>query len=383
VIQRIYCVFVLFLGSIQLFSQEPETSNFKHYCSSGEIPVAKQQASQAIGSQNGSVLVTNETRLQQFSNSDKALLKNNLYKEDQVAQATEIKSFLKGVSDGSETPEVIYDRYMNLSKLNSKNAVLMLDAFSFMKNKDAVLADKVVSNLVTQNSEDIQVLQIASKVYSAAGDYEKVLAYNETLVRLEPNNFNAHLNRALAKRELGKYQEALQDLLDLNSKNEYFSTTELGLKKTVTREIKNLISKHRSELNLSQVDKHYLVNLKYKARLVFEWNIPGAEFEIQFVNPKKRFFSWQHTATALANRLKKEVAHNYRLEEYEIYGDDNGEWVINAKYLGKEQLTDEVPLVLKASIYENFGSAAQTKEDIVIHFTKPGEKINVKRLMLK
>lgn len=381
-IQRFFCVFILCLGTIQLFSQEPETSNFKHYCSSGELPVAKLQASPTIVNPDGSILVTNETRLQQASNSDKALLKNNVYRDDQIAQAAEMKSFLKGTSDRSETVEVIYDKYLNLRNLNTKNSVLMLDAFSYMKNKNALLADKVVSNLVVQNSEDIQVLRIASKVYSAIGNYEKVLAYNEAIIQFEPSDFNAHLNKALAKKELGNYQEALQDLMDLNSENEYFSTAELGLKKTVTREIKNLINKHRSELNVSQVDKHYLVNLKYKARLVFEWNIPGAEFEIQFVNPKKRFFNWQHTSDALANRLKKEIAHNYRLEEYEIYGDDKGEWLINAKYLGKEELPDEVPLVLKASIYENFGSATQTKENIVVHFTKPGEKINIKRLLV-
>ncbi len=197
-----------------------------------------------------------------------------------------------------------------------------------------------------------------------------------------PSDVNAYFNRAKAKSELGRHQEALNELLALERGNTYFSVNASGISKTLKREIKNLISRHKSKLNLANVDAEYLNNVRYKVRLVFEWNVSGAEFELQFVNPQNRYFNWEHTNTALRARIEDELKNNYRVEEYEFYGDVAGEWVINAKYLGDKMKSGQVPLVLKATIYEDFGYPTQTKEVILVHFSQANEKKNLKKLMV-
>ena len=117
--------------------------------------------------------------------------------------------------------------------------------------------------------------------------------------------------------------------------------------------------------------------------MVFEWNDPGHEFEIQFVNPQKRFFNWEHTNDSNASRIQDEYINGYRSEEFEFYGKDvKGKWVINAKYLGSLSDTNKEGMVLKCSLYQYYGSENQTKEEILIHFSHVNEKKSVKTLMV-
>lgn len=86
--------------------------------------------------------------------------------------------------------------------------------------------------------------------------------------------------------------------------------------------------------------------------------------------------------TAFLGRIEDELKNNYRVEEYEFYGDVAGEWVINAKYLGENRSAEKTPLVLKTTIFKDFGYPTQTREDILVHFSQAYEKKNVKKLMI-
>jgi uncharacterized protein YfaP (DUF2135 family) len=116
---------------------------------------------------------------------------------------------------------------------------------------------------------------------------------------------------------------------------------------------------------------------------VFEWNHPGAEFELQFVNPQNRFFNWKHTNGELGERMQNEIQHNYRVEEFEFSGDVQGKWVFNAESLEDFSSKTNVPLILKCSIYTNFGYVDQRKEQVLVHFTKAGEKRMIKTLVVE
>jgi len=379
--KKLILVLPLFLVLAPLYSQN-DPPRYNPVCHSSALPTTQRDLDTDFFIADEAQLVTKAVSLNQTTRIDKARLKNNVYREEVRAQISQTNFTSNKLLNSADSPQNTYDKYIAMDALNPNKHALMLDAFSYLKGRDVTMADKVVSHYVENNSKNIQALRIASSAFSATENFEKVLLVNEKIIELDPSDMNGHLNKALAKRELGKYQEALDELMVIYRGNEYFSATDMGFSKTIKREVNNLIAKNKSSLNLNRVDAEYLNNVKYKARLVFEWNIPGAEFEIQFVNPQKRFFNWEHTNKALKSRLKEEVANNCRLEEYEFYGDVMGEWVVNAKYLG-ERIDNEVPLVLKAMIYKNFGSDLQTKEEVMVHFSKPDEKINVKRLLIQ
>jgi uncharacterized protein YfaP (DUF2135 family) len=93
--------------------------------------------------------------------------------------------------------------------------------------------------------------------------------------------------------------------------------------------------------------------------MVFEWNDSEAEFELQFVNPEGSYFKTVHSLAKDAERIHDEKLLGYSCEEFLIDESLTGTWQVNAKYLGNKSLT---PSYLKATIYYDYGSAAQHKE---------------------
>jgi uncharacterized protein YfaP (DUF2135 family) len=124
--------------------------------------------------------------------------------------------------------------------------------------------------------------------------------------------------------------------------------------------------------------------VKYNVRLVFEWNDPEAEFNLQFVNPQKRFFNWEHNRMTSAERIKDEILNGYTSEEFEFYGEGvQGKWILNATYLDNIDATNREPLVLKCTLYQNFGYPDQSVEEIVVHFNTPDETKQLRALLVK
>ena len=111
-------------------------------------------------------------------------------------------------------------------------------------------------------------------------------------------------------------------------------------------------------------------------RLVFEWNDSEAEFKLQFVNPEGRYYISEHSRLANMDRIKEEKIAGFSCEEYLMYGFLRGEWQVNVTYLGNKSLT---PTYMKASIYNNYGSAYQRKETKVFKLSLK----NVNRQMFK
>jgi len=214
--------------------------------------------------------------------------------------------------------------------------------------------------------------------------YEQAAKVNQHIIALEPTNVQAHFNAALLKKERGDYQAALNNLISIANGNIAATLNNDVVRKSVNREIRNMVALRKKDINTTALDPKYLNNVRYDVRMVFEWNDPSHEFEIQFVNPQKRFFNWEHTNAANAARIKDELRNGYTMEEFEFYGKEvKGKWIINAKYLGSlsDNLKDD--LVLKCTLYQRFGEANQIKEEIIIHFKERNAKKNVKTLIVK
>ncbi|PIB22974.1 TonB-dependent receptor plug domain-containing protein [Maribacter sp. 4G9] len=336
---------------------------------------------------NGVILITTKTGGGTSGNTggnkkvDRARLKNNIYEESEEWNGENDSPILKALSSTTAIEEA-YDTYLTLRNYNSEDPTFYLDAFSYFQNRDKKLASRIISNLLESNPDSIEVLRTVAMALATVNDYDSEIKVNQQLLSNVPNEVNAHLNNALALVESGGPQKGLDALIAMEKGTKNASLSTSGISKTLNREIKNLLYRHAGKVNISNVDSKFHGNIKYKARLVFEWNRPGAEFELQFVNPQNRFFKWRHTTNDLGERIGSEIQDNYRIEEFEFAGDVLGKWVFNAQSL--EDLSDKstVPLLLKCTIYTDFGYPSQQKEEILLHFNKNGEKRMFKTLQV-
>ena len=195
-----------------------------------------------------------------------------------------------------------------------------------------------------------------------------------------PEKIQSYVDYAIALKNNQQYQQSLeqfQQILD-GTINDALDFT--GVKKAIDEEIRNLIYRHGKDLNLSKLPTQLRSNLRYNARILFEWNYPGAEFELQFVNPQKRFFTWEHTAYGNGERLENEWLHGYGQEAFEIVGQEAiGQWLINIKYLGNSKSKDDTPTFLRCLVQYNFGKPNQREESYLIRlYEKDSEEQLVK-----
>jgi TonB-dependent SusC/RagA subfamily outer membrane receptor len=336
---------------------------------------------------NGVILITTKTAQANKNGGgpiDLARLTDNVYSEETMSSSGGSVSTIEKLLQSSVSEDDAYATYLLMRSSNKADINFYLDAFAYFNSINKRRAIGIVSTILELFPNDISLLRAVSLALSSAGSHDEVIWLNREILNTSEDNVQAYLDIALAKRASKDLQGGLNDLLDLELGGAYPSLNLSGVSKTINREVRNLIFQHKSQLNTTNLDPKYLNNIKYNVRLVFEWNNPETEFKLQFVNPQKRYFNWEHTNSNSPDRIKDEIINGYTSEEFEFYGEEaKGTWILNATYLGNLEAANTSPLVLKCTLYQNFGYPNQTKEEILVHFRTPGEVKQLKTLVVK
>jgi TonB-dependent SusC/RagA subfamily outer membrane receptor len=335
---------------------------------------------------NGVILITTKAAMTSKQNEeliDQARLTDNIYSEpieDSAAAVSEIRKKLEMTSSLAEA----YSIYTSIRTNSASNMNFFYEGYDYFKTRSPEKAAVIISSVLELFPNDMSTLRGVALALSSLEYHEEVIRINNEILRSNKNNVQAYLDIALAKRGLKEHQKAVDLLLDLDRGQKYPSLNTTGIRKTLKREMRNLVHHERNVLNTSQLPPELLNNVKYNVRLVFEWNDPEAEFNLQFVNPQKRFFNWEHNRMTSAERIKDEILNGYTSEEFEFYGEGvQGKWILNATYLDNIDATNREPLVLKCTLYQNFGYPDQSVEEIVVHFNTPDETKQLRALLVK
>ncbi len=112
-------------------------------------------------------------------------------------------------------------------------------------------------------------------------------------------------------------------------------------------------------------------NLNYDARIVFDCDKRNIDFELQFVNPEKKFFTWSHTKSQNISRIDDEERYGFNSEEFLLIDAAKGSWQINIESKVKKS---KKPIVIKYTVYRNFGKTNETVETRVLILNNIKEK---------
>jgi monoamine oxidase len=153
-----------------------------------------------------------------------------------------------------------------------------------------------------------------------------------------------------------------------------------GLQQPIIDELMHLLAFHRSKVNFKDLPTNLLTaKFKQDLRIVFEWNDPNAEFELQFVNPQKKFFKWSHTKFNNRERMLDEIKKGYTTEAYIIDDAEAGEWIINIEALNEKP--DINPNYLKYTIYKNYGLPNETKTIKILQLENIKQKVTLDKII--
>ena len=149
----------------------------------------------------------------------------------------------------------------------------------------------------------------------------------------------------------------------------------------VINELQHLIANHKSKLDFKQLPDDLLkVGFKQDIRIVFDWNDAATEFELQFVSPQNKYFTFAHTAFDNRPLLAKEIEDGFTSKEFILDNAEPGKWLINFNYLGEQE--EKNPTYLKYTLYRNYGLPTETKEIKVVNLSEYNKKITLDSFQL-
>jgi len=323
-------------------------------------------ASNRYGSEgvNGVILITTKTFLKNKLRKKKpntALAKNNDYKEEVslINDSNSLKHY--NVFKARKSLEEVYALYLTKRESNFKNAPFFIEVSNYVLQWGAKdLALKILLNGVETNPTDVSILKYIAYKVEEEGNYEYAIKIYQKILSIKPREAQSYRDLALVYQKSGAFQKSL-DLYNAIFNGTYSFVNFSGIRKSINREMKKLILKNKKTLRLLNTPPRFL-NIKkdsIQARIVFEWNANNAEFELQFVNPQKKFFKWNHTQSGSASRMAREQTQGFYTEEFLLDDIGTGEWIINIENMNKNI---SKPQVVRYTLYKNFGGINETTE---------------------
>ena len=250
---------------------------------------------------------------------------------------------------------------------------------SYFERWDKDYALNILSNIAEIAKNNPKALKALAFKYEEKNRLEEAKFIYERIAVLRPKESQSYRDLALIYKQTGDYIKAMELYKQMLS-NSIVDVDFSGLQETIINELKHLIALHGSKVDYQDIPKDLLkADFKYDLRIIFDWNDAKTEFEVQFVNPQKKFFKWSQTILNNKERMLNGITKGYNTEEFIIDDDEAGEWIINIESFNEETLLN--PTYLKYTVYRNFGLSSETKEVKIIELDTKQEKVMLDRLL--
>ena len=205
----------------------------------------------------------------------------------------------------------------------------------------------------------------------------------QRLLLIRPLDEQSYRDLVLIYKENQDYELAAS-LYNLMLNNKIKNVNMLGLQETVVNEAAHLYWTKFDKL--SQTDfplktlKTYIPKNDWRKfgfdyRIIFDWNDPAVEFNVQFVDPKNKYYNWSHTILDDRDLLEDELNYGYNTEEFIIEKSDRGKWIINIENYSIQDNSN--PTYIKYTVYKNYGRPNEIKKVEVINLDKLSQKVNL------
>lgn len=343
-------------------------------------------ATNIYGSQgsNGVLLIKSKTGSSSFKKKKRKKIGNTPYYQEDAATTNSIETpYLKEIIQTSSINSA-YNVYLKQRKSYGKDINFFFDMASYFHNwNNPYMVRRILSN-VTEiiKPTNLQLLKALAYKYDEFEMFDKSVELYEKIRRLQPKDSQAYRNLALSHQNNNEFRKA-RDIYMKIINDQYDQVSSFSeIRKTINTEFKNLASLNKSSSIVNDIPDFYKKKLEYHRRIVFEWSDYDAEFDLQIVNPQKRYFTWSHTSNSEPARMNKEQEYGYGLEEFFITSKDVGEWIFNITYFGKNLGDNSDPTYLKITVFDNYGKEIQSEKIKTIYLNLFNKKQTVLKLKI-
>ena len=256
-----------------------------------------------------------------------------------------------------------------------------IESYNYFKNLDNNFAVSILKIASEKAKENPKALKTIAYTFEESGDYEKAKIIYKRLLKIRPGDEQTYRDLALIYKENEEYELAAS-LYNKILKNKISNVNVLGLQETIVNEASHMYWTKADKLILTDfplktlktfVPKNDWKNFGYDFRIVFDWNDPAVEFNIQFVDPKKKYYNWSHTIIDDKDVLEDELNYGYNTEEFIVEKSDKGEWIVNIENYSIEDNSN--PTYIKYTVYKNYGRPNEIRKVELLDLSKLKQKV--------
>ena len=260
-----------------------------------------------------------------------------------------------------------------------KGISFYVNASEYFEKWDKGYSAQIAMNILEIAPKNTKALKTLAYRLEALGDLEGAKSAYQRLAILSPNAAQSYRDLAYIYKETGEYTKSFalyKRILANQTQGVNFS----GIQAVAEAELRQLIANHKSKLYYKDLPNS-LMQVKYKkdVRIVFEWNDPLAEFDLQFVSPSRKYFTYKNTKFDNFDTMEQQLTQGYTIQEFDIDDSPRGGWIVNIQSLatGESKIN---PTYLKYTIYKNFGTKNETKEVRLINVSAQQKKVTLASL---
>ena len=258
-----------------------------------------------------------------------------------------------------------------------------IESYNYFKKLHYNFAIEILKTVSQKAKDNPKALKTIAYKLEESGDYEKAKIIYKRLLNIRPEDEQTYRDLALVYIENKEYELAAS-MYNKMLKNKIPNVNVLGLQETIVNEASHLYWTNADKLILTDfplktlktfIPENDWKNFGYDYRIVFDWNDPAVEFNIQFVDPKNKYFNWSHTIIDDKEILEDELNYGYNTEEFIIEKSDKGNWIINIENYSIEDNTN--PTYIKYTVYKNYGRPNEIRKVELLDLSKLKQKVTL------
>lgn len=285
---------------------------------------------------------------------------------------------------GKATPEniqLLKRQFLNKIEedpLDVNNYIAYYKVMQPLDNKEAI---KALSSIIDLADGNLRVLRSLAFFFEEQSLFKDARKIHKQIVKLAPDEAQSHLDLAQSYKNEGQYHQSFEQLKGIlvadstqfNSSKEVLEVTEA--------EMKHLLTKYKDKVNYTEVPRFFYESAQIvDRRILIEWNDPQMEFDLQFVNPNKKYYNWSQNLLSLSSNSDA-VSDGFLSKQFIIDDDLNkGEWLINIT--NNTSKKSKIPLFVKITVQSDYGSVNEQEQTIVIPVSQLDQKYTVNRIVI-
>lgn len=278
------------------------------------------------------------------------------------------ESFFMGELHNAKTEKEALDIYEGQKDFFRKNPFYFIEAYDFFLSRwgNEEKSIELVGSIMDDFSNDVPVLKTFAYLHQKYGQNEDALNIYLEILKLQYDLAQSHRDVANAYTEVGDFTKAMEFYTNYMQFGGQLTSTPFdayGDDLLITTEMENMLERNKVDFPEYKDMVSAMDHSEMRTRLVFEWNNPESEFELQFVAPDGYFDTWSNKAV-----------QGYSCKQFFIDQENKGVWQVNIDYKYKQS---EVPTYLKVSVYHDYGLTSQEVDIKVYQLSENHEKVQL------